>query len=81
MDIHVGDVSLVQIVDYVEATFRPLTTEKSLAFNLSVAPGLPSAVHTDEHRLQQVLRKRLRFEGLVFSANRAKTSDERALPG
>ena len=56
MDVHVTDVSLGALVDYLDATFRPLTAEKSLGFTVSVAPGLPDAVRTDEHRLQQVLR-------------------------
>ena len=38
MDVHVGEVSLTQIVEYVEATFRPLTTERALGFELTVAP-------------------------------------------
>ena len=56
MDVHVGEVSVTQIVDYVEATFRPLTTERSLGFEVSVSPDLPPTIRTDEHRLQQVLR-------------------------
>jgi signal transduction histidine kinase/CheY-like chemotaxis protein len=56
MDVHPGDVGLDQVVGYVDETFRPLTSEKALGFSVSVAPGLPAAVHTDEHRLQQVLR-------------------------
>jgi signal transduction histidine kinase/HAMP domain-containing protein/CheY-like chemotaxis protein len=56
MDVHVGQVSLTHIVEYVEATFRPLTTDRALGFELSVSPGLPQSVHTDEHRLQQILR-------------------------
>src|SRR5215218_5268761 len=56
MDVHPGDVALDQVVSYVDETFRPLTSEKSLGFSVSIAPGLPPAVHTDEHRLQQVLR-------------------------
>jgi len=56
MDVHPGDVALDQVVGYLDETFRPLTSEKSLGFSVSLAPGLPPAVHTDEHRLQQVLR-------------------------
>ncbi|MGH8939558.1 MAG: ATP-binding protein, partial [Actinomycetes bacterium] len=56
MDVHYGDVPIPSIVEYVEATFRPLTAEKSLGFSLAVSPGVPAAIHTDEHRLQQVLR-------------------------
>jgi CheY-like chemotaxis protein len=56
MDVHVGEVSLPQIVDYVEATFRPLTSERSLGFDVTLSPELPATIRTDEHRLQQVLR-------------------------
>ena len=57
MDVHPGDVGLDQLVDYVDATFRPLTTEKCLGFSVSVAAGTARRrSHTDEHRLQQVLR-------------------------
>jgi CheY-like chemotaxis protein len=56
MDVHPSDVTLAQIVDYVDATFRPLTTEKSLRLAVSIGDDLPPTVHTDEHRLQQVLR-------------------------
>ena len=59
MDVHVGEVSLTQLVEYVEATFRPLTTERSLGFELSVSPELPPKIRTDEQRLQQILRNLL----------------------
>ena len=49
----------MQLVDYVEATFRPLTAEKGLDFSVEVAPELPASLHTDEQRLQQVLRNLL----------------------
>ena len=56
MDVHLADVPLAQVASYIDATFGPLAAEKSLAFDVRVAPGAPEAVHTDEHRLQQVLR-------------------------
>ena len=47
-------------VDYVEATFRPLTAEKGLGFAVDGRPRtLPRHLHTDEQRLQQVLRNLL----------------------
>jgi CheY-like chemotaxis protein len=46
-------------VDYVEATFRPLTAEKGLDFSVRVSPELPATLHTDEQRLLQVLRNLL----------------------
>ncbi|RJL24265.1 HAMP domain-containing protein [Bailinhaonella thermotolerans] len=59
MDITPEPVSLRHLLDYVEANFRPLTTEKGLAFNVNVAPGVPDRLMTDEQRLRQVLRNLL----------------------
>ena len=39
-------VALVQLVDYVEATFRPLTAEKGLGFRVHVAPEVPDTACT-----------------------------------
>ncbi|WP_374119314.1 HAMP domain-containing protein [Streptomyces odontomachi] len=59
MDVSPTRISLVQLVDYVEATFRPLTAEKGLDFSVRVSPELPATLHTDEQRLLQVLRNLL----------------------
>jgi signal transduction histidine kinase/HAMP domain-containing protein/CheY-like chemotaxis protein len=59
MDVHPADVAVSGVVEYVEATFRPLTTEKDLAFEVNVEPDVPRTVFTDQHRLQQVLRNLL----------------------
>ncbi|MEU8351093.1 ATP-binding protein, partial [Streptomyces sp. NPDC048845] len=59
MDISPARIALVQLVDYVEATFRPLTAEKGLDFSVRVSPELPGTLHTDEQRLLQVLRNLL----------------------
>ncbi|RCG26935.1 HAMP domain-containing protein [Streptomyces diacarni] len=59
MDVSPTRIALVQLVDYVEATFRPLTVEKGLDFSVSVSPELPATLHTDEQRLLQVLRNLL----------------------
>ncbi len=59
MDIRPSRIALVQLVDYVEATFRPLTADKGLDFAVRVSPELPVTLHTDEQRLQQVLRNLL----------------------
>ncbi|MGW0119653.1 ATP-binding protein, partial [Streptomyces sp. NPDC003327] len=56
MDINPERVALRQLLDYVEATFRPLTSQKSLAFTVSTAPGVPADLVTDDSRLRQVLR-------------------------
>ncbi|MCA6096481.1 HAMP domain-containing protein [Streptomyces sp. SCA3-4] len=59
MDVSPSRIALVQLVDYVEATFRPLTAEKGLDFSVRVSPELPATLHTDEQRLLQVLRNLL----------------------
>jgi CheY-like chemotaxis protein/two-component sensor histidine kinase len=45
--------------DYVERTFRQVAQDKGLGFTVSAAPGLPAVIHTDEKRLQQILKNLL----------------------
>ncbi|MDQ1032425.1 signal transduction histidine kinase/HAMP domain-containing protein/DNA-binding response OmpR family regulator [Streptomyces umbrinus] len=52
-------VPLRQLLAYVEATFRPMTTQKSLNFTVRTAPGAPGDLLTDDSRLRQVLRNLL----------------------
>src|SRR5439155_1731626 len=59
MPMHPTDVPLTQLVNYVDATFRPLTVEKGLQFEITLDPDVPPALYTDEQRLQQVLRNLL----------------------
>jgi HAMP domain-containing protein/signal transduction histidine kinase/CheY-like chemotaxis protein len=59
MDVHASDVAVSAVVEYVEATFRPLTAEKDLDFMVTVAADVPRTLHSDQHRLQQVLRNLL----------------------
>ncbi|MER5476929.1 HAMP domain-containing protein [Streptomyces sp. NPDC002734] len=59
MDINPEQVPLRQLVEYVEATFRPMTTQKNLDFTVSTAPGIPEHLLTDDSRLRQVLRNLL----------------------
>ncbi|MFE5966994.1 HAMP domain-containing protein [Streptomyces sp. NPDC056463] len=59
MDLNPERVQLRRLLDYVEATFRPLTTQKSLAFTVSTAAGVPVDLVTDDSRLRQVLRNLL----------------------
>ncbi|MET9397174.1 HAMP domain-containing protein [Kitasatospora sp. NPDC002965] len=56
MDVRPARIALVQLVDYVEATFQPVALDKNLEFGVRVSPALPVTLHTDEQRLQQVLR-------------------------
>ncbi|NJP95609.1 HAMP domain-containing protein [Nonomuraea sp. FMUSA5-5] len=59
MDINPEWVQVRQLLDYVEATFRPMTSQKSLDFRVTTLPGVPSELLTDDSRLRQVLRNLL----------------------
>ncbi|MEU7568613.1 HAMP domain-containing protein [Streptomyces fradiae] len=59
MDINPERVPLRGLLDYVEATFRPMTTQKGLDFAITTAPGVPTDVLTDDSRLRQILRNLL----------------------
>ncbi|MFJ8659720.1 HAMP domain-containing protein [Streptomyces sp. NPDC093795] len=59
MDLNPERVALRQLLDYVDATFRPLTTQKNLEFTISTSPGVPADLVTDDTRLRQVLRNLL----------------------
>ncbi|MFI1172311.1 HAMP domain-containing protein [Streptomyces melanogenes] len=59
MDIRPEPFSLRQLLDYLEATFRPVAAERPLDFQVVAAPGLPEELTTDEARLRQILRNLL----------------------
>ncbi|MFE9929180.1 HAMP domain-containing protein [Streptomyces sp. NPDC005533] len=59
MDVNLERVSLKQLLTYLEASFRPLTSQKGLEFDITTAPGVPVDLLTDDARLQQILRNLL----------------------
>ncbi|GAA4639138.1 HAMP domain-containing protein [Actinoallomurus vinaceus] len=59
MDLVPQQVALADVVDFVDANFRPLAVDKGLSFDVYAEPGLPEHLFTDEQRLQQVLRNLL----------------------
>ncbi|MFJ9927533.1 HAMP domain-containing protein [Streptomyces misionensis] len=59
MDVTPERVSLRQLIEYVEATFRPMTSQKSLGFTVSTSAGAPADLLTDDSRLRQILRNLL----------------------
>ncbi|MCS7484800.1 hybrid sensor histidine kinase/response regulator, partial [Umezawaea endophytica] len=59
MQVQAEPVRVAELVRYVESLCLPLTAEKGLEFHISVEPDVPVTLHTDEHRLQQILRNLL----------------------
>ncbi|MFJ6937600.1 HAMP domain-containing protein [Streptomyces sp. NPDC101132] len=56
MDVHPEPVSLRRLLDYVDATFRPVADERGLDFRVLAANDVPDELVTDESRVRQVLR-------------------------
>ncbi|PWI18477.1 hybrid sensor histidine kinase/response regulator [Streptomyces sp. Act143] len=84
MDVRPKKLPLIKLLDYVHATFRPLTLDRGLAFEVSVGEDVPREMYSDEQRLQQILRNLL-SNAIKFTAtgrvelrvNRVKDPDHR----
>ncbi|MFJ4834264.1 HAMP domain-containing protein [Streptomyces sp. NPDC088747] len=59
MDVRPKKLPLIKLLDYVHATFRPLTLDRGLAFEVAVGEDVPREMWSDEQRLQQILRNLL----------------------
>jgi HAMP domain-containing protein/CheY-like chemotaxis protein len=60
MDVHVGEVKLSDLRDFVERSFRPVSEDRSLEFEIEVhGANVPPTIETDEQRLQQILKNLL----------------------
>jgi CheY-like chemotaxis protein/HAMP domain-containing protein len=60
MNVNVGDVKLSDLRDFVERSFRPVSEDKGLDFEIDVhGANVPPTIETDEQRLQQVLKNLL----------------------
>ncbi|MFI6498531.1 ATP-binding protein, partial [Nonomuraea typhae] len=59
MDVRPETLALSKLLDYVDATFRPLTVDRGLTFEIQVRSGVPCELFNDERRLQQILRNLL----------------------
>ncbi|GII76071.1 histidine kinase [Sphaerisporangium rufum] len=78
MDLTLEAFQLRQLLDYVDATFRPMTTEKGLRFDVEVAPDVPTRLLMDEQRLRQVLRNLLSNAVKFTEAGSVRLRVERA---
>jgi HAMP domain-containing protein/CheY-like chemotaxis protein/signal transduction histidine kinase len=59
MSVDVVGVAMSDLTEYVERSFRHVADEKHLRFEVSLAPGVPETIETDELRLRQLLRNLL----------------------
>jgi len=57
--IEIGEVSLVDLGQTLEHTFRQLAVEKALRFDMELADDLPATIRTDGIRLRQIARNLL----------------------
>ena len=54
-----SEITVPDVVDQLERTFRLMADEKGLAFAIDVDPAMPRVMRSDEKRLMQVLRNLL----------------------
>src|SRR5687767_14125184 len=59
MEVERREVLLGDVREFVRRSFEPLANEKKLDFEIEVDPDLPKSIHTDQSRLQQVLKNLL----------------------
>ncbi|MFE6552895.1 HAMP domain-containing protein [Streptomyces sp. NPDC057746] len=59
MDVRPKTLPLIKLLDYVHATFRPMTIDRGLGFDIAVGEDVPTELYSDEQRLQQILRNLL----------------------
>src|SRR5207302_1224252 len=72
MEVNATDVTIRDITDFVDRTFRPVAEQKSLNFSVAAAPEAPSPIYTDGQRLQQVF-KNLLSNAIKFTERGAVT--------
>ncbi|HEY4148878.1 MAG TPA: response regulator [Chitinophagaceae bacterium] len=67
MELEYATVGIPEIVNDMNALFKPVAKEKNLAFTITVEPEVPAVIETDKMRLEQVL-KNLLSNALKFTA-------------
>ncbi|MER5882298.1 HAMP domain-containing protein [Streptomyces sp. NPDC001941] len=88
MDVRPKKLPLIKLLDYVHATFRPITLDRGLAFEVAVGEDVPREMFSDEQRLQQILRNLL-SNAIKFTSsgrvelrvNRVKDPEDKLLKG
>jgi len=59
MDVDATHLSTRDLADTMSQVFAPMAAQKGLAFEVTVAPGVPDTFVTDDQRIQQVLKNLL----------------------
>ncbi|MFE6517005.1 HAMP domain-containing protein [Streptomyces sp. NPDC057748] len=80
MDVHPKTLPLIKLLDYVRATFQPLSLDRGLSFDIKVGEHVPAELFSDEQRLQQILRNLLSNAMKFTSSGGVQLLVERATP-
>jgi signal transduction histidine kinase/DNA-binding response OmpR family regulator/HAMP domain-containing protein len=80
VSIELGDMPLTRLKQHMDRTFRQLAADKGLEFNVEFDDDLPSAIRTDEKRLQQVVLNLL-SNAFKFTAHGGVTMAVRCATG
>ncbi len=59
MPIIAKDFKIKEVLEYLEQSFRPVASHKSIGFNIEASSSLPITMVTDVNRLQQILKNLL----------------------
>ena len=78
MDVNPAELPLTALVEYVDATFRPMAEHKELSFSIEVRSGTPDRLYVDEQRLEQIVRNLLSNAVKFTSAGEVRLSIGRA---
>lgn len=59
MDVNFESLSLSELAEYVERSFRPMAMQKGLNFEIKIEDGLPQNIVSDTQRVQQIVNNLL----------------------
>jgi signal transduction histidine kinase/CheY-like chemotaxis protein/HAMP domain-containing protein len=80
VSIEIGEMPMSALKQHMERTFRQLAADKNLTFEVEFDSSLPSAIRTDEKRLQQVVLNLL-SNAFKFTAEGSVTLSARCATG